>query len=154
MHTRNKSFQFENSEEKAGLREHLIACAAACLLAAIMALSTSPAMAQAAGQQFNFPTTVPGLSELAAITPANFLPEVQNLVRLNNARDLASLGKKAAEIALHIEELQIKFLQSQICNSSRIPAQFGKEVQIGCDLLGAQAELNRIKQKALALVSQ
>ncbi|MFC6282193.1 MULTISPECIES: hypothetical protein [Polaromonas] len=153
MNKLNNSFQSEEPKEGQRLREHVIACVSALLLAALMAFSTSPAMAQGVGQ-FNFPTTIPLLSALSDVTPANFLPEVQNLVRVNNARDLVQLGKQAAGIALHIEELQIRFLQSQMCNSNLIPSQYSKEVQIGCDLLGAQGELNKIKQKALDLVAR
>ncbi len=153
MIKQKNSFQISNSKKYSSLLEQLIAWAAAIILAALIAFSTSPAMAQGAGQ-FSLPTSIPFLGAFSDITPANFLPEVQNLVRENNARDLVSLGKQAAGIALHIEELQIRFLQSQICNSNLIPAQYGKEVQLGCDLLGAQAELNNIKQKALNLVSR
>lgn len=147
------SFENNDSQENSGILEQLVAWVFAFILAAVIALSTSPAMAQGAGQ-FSLPTSIPFLGAFSDITPANFLPEVQNLVRENNARDLVSLGKQAAGVVLHIEELQIRFLQIQICNSNLIPAQYGKEVQIGCDLLGAQAQLNKIKQKALDLVSQ
>lgn len=152
MNKLNNSFQTDDSKDTQSLRDQVIACVCAFLLAAVIAFSTSPAMAQGVGQ-FNFPTTIPLLSAFADVTPANFLPEVQNLVRLNNARDLARLGKQAAGIALHIEELQIRFLQSQMCNSSLIPSQYSKEVQIGCALLGAQGEMNKFKQKALDLVA-
>lgn len=156
MHKQQNSIQATWTQAGAAFIDHLVACAAACLLAAVMALSTSPAMAQGTVGDFKLPTTIPGLSELAAITPANFLAEVQNLVRTSNARDLVALGKQAAGVALHIEELQISFLQKALCNAgpvaAQIPAQYSQEVQLGCSLIGAQAELNRIKQKALALI--
>lgn len=146
------SFKFEGTNKKTGRLDALFAFLAACMLVIAFTMSTDKAMAQEAGPQLHLPITMPVLNEYAGITPANFLSEVQSLVQRNNARDMVSLGKRAAELSLQIEDLQIKFLQSRICNSSLIPAQYGKEVQIGCDLLGAQAELNRIKQKALSLI--
>ena len=83
------SFQSNDSQENPGLLEQLVAWVSAFILAAVIALSTSPAMAQGAGQ-FSLPTSIPFLGAFSDITPANFLPEVQNLVRENNARDLES----------------------------------------------------------------
>lgn len=152
MYKMRNLFQSKGTQQAQGLANRLFECVAAIIVAAAIALSASPSFAQGVGAQFNFPTSIPILSQLGGITPANFLPEIQNMVSLSNARDLASLGKQAAGVALRIEDLQIKFLKSQICDSNRIPVQYAKEVQIGCDLLGAQAELNKIKQSALALV--
>lgn len=130
------------------------------LLAALTVASitlTVPAMAQ--GFDNILPTF--GLSgamgDLANLTPANFLPAVQNFTRVSNARDLAALGKQAANVALHIEELQIKLMQKAVCMpgpvADRIPAQYSKEVELGCEMLNAQAELTQIKRKALNLIA-
>jgi hypothetical protein len=127
------------------------------VLAAAGAAMAMPAMAQ------NFDSVLPltamtsVLGDLANVTPATFLPAVRNLTNVNNARDLAALGKQAANVALHIEELQIRLLQKAMCTAgpftANILAQYGKEVELGCSLLGAQAELNHIKQKALSLIA-
>lgn len=45
MHTRNNSIQFLDSDEEPCLRDHLIAVAAACLIAFVISLSTSPGIA-------------------------------------------------------------------------------------------------------------
>ena len=93
------------------------------------------------------------MTQLSGIDPSTFLGEVQSLVKGSNARDLASLGKQAAKVALRVEELQISVMQSTLCTSgtvtSNIPAQYTKDVKLGCDLLSAQSELNKLKQKML-----
>jgi hypothetical protein len=148
-----KISKHRTDEIRPHMLEKLVAWLGGLLVATLMALSTSPALAQSGGAGWSLPSMNPLLGDVAGITPANFLSEVQTMVNTNNARDLLRLGKQAASLVLRIEELQITFLQSSICKSNVIPAHYSKEVQIGCDLLGAQGELNRVKQKALALVS-
>lgn len=125
------------------------------LVNVILAFVSATAGASAHAQNFDSvmsSSPLMAIANLARVDPAKFLGEVQGMVNVNNSRDLAALGMQAAKIALHIEELQISFLQNSICKSTVIPTQYSKEVQIGCELLGAQADLNRIKQKALTIV--
>jgi hypothetical protein len=93
------------------------------------------------------------ISDLAGVDPAAFLGRVQGLIHNGNTRDIAALGKQAAKVALQVEELQISFMQTSICNSNTIPAQYAREVQLGCELLKAQSTLNQLKQQMLAKVA-
>ena len=93
------------------------------------------------------------VSDLAGVDPAAFLGRVQDLISSGNSKDIATLGKQAAKVALQVEELQISFLQTSICYSNTIPTQYAREVQLGCELLKAQSKLNQLKQQMLAKVA-
>ena len=90
------------------------------------------------------------------ITPANFLEEMQRVVKTSSARDLASMSLQAGRLALQIEEIKLDYLRNKLCTGGGVAplADYATEVDMGCKLLGAQQTLNRLKFKALAMVEE
>ena len=109
-------------------------------------------IASSAHAQSDFHIQIPVLSDLAATAPSNFLGQVKNFVRVDGTRDVATMTKQAAHLALSIEEVQINFLMT-FCKSAAIPARYQREVQLGCELLQAKAQLNGLRQKAVAVAA-
>ena len=119
----------------------------------LFATGLSPA---ASAQEFGDPLSTGPLSALVRsshVDPTNFLAEVHQLLNVDKTIDAAGLGKHAAIAALELEDMQIKFFQTLVCQSSVIPPQYTNEVQVGCSLLAAQADLLKIKRHALDLIA-